>query len=117
MTKPSQICQTKPIKPNLPTKLSKPSRFHHTYETNSTKPNLPDLSNQTKLTKPNFLRNKIKPKNWQIQTVIKARQPSLKRDRVTFSNCFDSSFREGLKLPLRWLGGFGIDPFFLLKKT
>ena len=53
ITKPTQICQIKPVKPNLSstiyqTKPSKPSLPNHTYEANSAKPNLQNQAYQTK---------------------------------------------------------------------
>ena len=81
MTKPTHICQIKPVKPNLShqiyqTKPPKPSLPNHTYEPNSTKPNLTHKTYQTKPKCPKEQKqnNKIHEQNWQIQTLIKARQ-------------------------------------------
>ena len=90
MTKPTHICQIKPVKPNLSsqiyqTKPSKPSLPNHTYETNSTKPNLQNQTYQTKPTKPNqnFQRNKSKvPK---LNSWAKLANPNFNQSQTSLS--------------------------------
>ena len=90
MTKPTRICQIKPVKPNLSsqiyqTKPSKPSLPNHTYETNSTKPNLQNQTYQTKPTKPNqnFQRNKSKaPK---LNSWAKLANPNVNQSQTSLS--------------------------------
>ena len=82
MTKPTHICQIKPVKPNLSSQIYQTKPPKPSYQTTPMKLILPNQTYQTKLTKPNqnFQRNKSKaPKkiheqNWQIQTLIKTRQ-------------------------------------------
>ena len=91
MTKPTHICQIKPVKPNLSrqiyqTKPSKPSLPNHTYETNCTKPNLQNQTYQTKPTKPNQNIQRYKSKASKLNSWGKLANPNVNQSQTSLSN-------------------------------
>ena len=90
MTKPTHICQIKPVKQNLSsqiyqTKPSKPSLPNHTYKTNSTKPNLQNQTYQIKPTKPNQNYQRNKSKAPKLNSSAKLANPNVNQSQISLS--------------------------------